>query len=114
MICFFVKTKATDDTRSIPPPFTLLSLSLFPRSGPFLFFSFFFFLSFFFPQEREPRARKADGAFTAAAFGFARAKRVGGKLFAVALPAAESGRGGSGGLKANRRRFRFNDRYGTV
>lgn len=39
MICFFVKTKATDDTRSIPR--VSLSLSLLSLFGPFLFFSLF-------------------------------------------------------------------------
>lgn len=42
MICFFVKTKATDDTRSIPSAF--LSLSAFRPVSIFLFLLFSLFL----------------------------------------------------------------------
>lgn len=94
MICFFVKTKATDDTRSISSPFTLSPLS-------FRVSTFFPSLpSLPHPEGRESRARKADGArFFVAVARVARAKRVGGKLFAAAVLAAESEPSSNGGRR---------------
>lgn len=58
MICFFVKTKATDDTRSIPSAFyspLSLSLSAFRPVSIFLFLLFsLFFLS---PRKGASRAQ---------------------------------------------------------
>lgn len=72
-------------------------------------FSFFLF----FPHPRIPKEESLARVSLRRG-----AKRVDGKLFTVAVLATESdGVGGKqrgGGLKANRRRFRFNDRYGTV
>lgn len=96
MICFFVKTKATDDTRSISSPFTRSPLSFrvpFPLFFPSL-------PSLPHPERREPRAREADGArFFVAVARVARAKRVGGKLFAAAVLAAESEPSSNGGRR---------------
>lgn len=52
------------------------------------------------PEGREPRAREADGArFFVAVARVARAKRVGGKLFAAAVLAAESEPSSNGGRR---------------
>lgn len=113
MICFFVKTKATDDTRSISSPFTRSPLSFrvsFPLFSPP-------FLPSPIPKEGSLARAKQMARIFSSRWRVSRERNESVGNYSPPLfwrPSRSRVATGGGGLKANRRRFRFNDRYGTV